>query len=97
MSETDSRFYERADEHIQLANTQLELVGRGKVSASLLYSSARFCAWVSACGFSSGEQMTASREETLEYFVSQYRTMLEENLDDYVKNFDAYMKSHADA
>ena len=88
----DAGFYDRADAHIHLSNDQLALVdSRGKVSASMMYGTSRFNAWVSACGFSSGEQMAAAREETLTYFCEQYRLMLEDNLDDYIMNFGKYM------
>jgi hypothetical protein len=90
---TDPEFFERADAHITLSNTQVESVGRGKVSASMLYSAARFNAWVSACGFENAAQMREGRAETLKYFVEQYERMLGENLDDYIKNFDRYMNA----
>jgi hypothetical protein len=35
--------------------------------------------------------MAASRDETIDYFLSEYRLMLEENFDDYVENFAKYM------
>ena len=88
----DDKFYDRADEHIHLANKHLETVGRGKVSASFMYAVSRFNAWVSANGFSSGEEMATSKAETIDYFVAQYRAMLEENMDDYISNFDRYMR-----
>jgi len=89
----DEDFYSRADEHINLSNQQIEMVGgRGKVSASMMYGTARFNAWVSACGFSSGEEMAELKEKTIEYFCQQYRSMLEKNVDDYIKNFNVYMK-----
>ncbi len=87
----DPHFYERADAVIQLANEQNNGVGSGKVSASLMYATARFNAWLSACGFNDAEEMQNARQETLEYFTRQYRAMLEENLDDYIRNFDTYM------
>jgi hypothetical protein len=91
---TDDGFYDRADAHIHLSNDQLAGVdSRGKVSASMLYGTARFNAWLSALGFSSGEQMAAAREETLAYFSEQYRLMLEENLDDYIEHFAKYMQT----
>ncbi len=94
-TDADENFYARADQHIHLSNDQLaDEPARGKVSASMLYAASRFNAWVSACGFQSGEQMAQAREETLAYFVEQYRLMLEENLDDYIANFDRYM-AHA--
>lgn len=90
--DVDTNFYERADAHIHLSNEQCGDIGRGKVSASMMYATARFNAWVSACGFDSGKEMSAARAETVEYFVEQYRKMLEENLDDYAKHFSKYMK-----
>ncbi len=97
-SEADEDFYSRADEHIHLSNDQLaKEPGRGKVSASMLYAASRFNSWVSACGFDSPEQMAAAREETIAYFVDQYRLMLVENLDDYISNFNAYMAVKRDA
>jgi hypothetical protein len=88
----DSKFYDRADEHIHLANEQCERIGVGKVSASFMYGMARFNAWVNACGFESAEQMKGAKEETIEYFTKQYKAMLEENLSDYIKHFDKYIK-----
>ena len=91
--DVDEGFYGRADEHIHLSNDQLaKEPGRGKVSASTLYGASRFNAWVSACSFASGEKMAKAREETVDYFVEQYRLMLEENLDDYIANFSSHMQ-----
>jgi hypothetical protein len=96
--EADDSFYSRADEHIHLSNDQLaKEPGRGKVSASMLFATTRFNSWVSACGFDSGEKMAAAREETISYFVEQYRLMLEENLDDYISNFSSYMAPNRNA
>jgi hypothetical protein len=88
----DDAFYERADAHIHLSNDQTKTVESGKVSASMLYGTARFNAWLSACWVSSREEMVGRREETIDYFVTQFRAMLEDNLDDYIRNFDGYMK-----
>ena len=92
LKEVDSEFYDRADAHISLSNEQLsEQVSPGEVSASFMYTAARFNAWLSACGFASGEEMAAAREETIDYFVSEYRKMLEEHLDEYITDFDKLM------
>ena len=92
MNDVDDKFYERADAHIHLSNDQItEEVGRGKVSSSTMYSTARFKAWVSACSCDNREEMISDKEEMLEYFVSEYRKMLNENLDDYIENFNDYM------
>jgi hypothetical protein len=52
---------------------------------------ARFNAWVSATGFKSSEDMKALRNEAVDYFVAQYKAMLEENLDDYIDHFAKYI------
>lgn len=92
MSDIDDKFFNRADAHINLSNEQLSEASKGQVSASMMYSVARFNAWVSACGFEKGEDMKESREETIEYFVSEYKKMLVENMDNYIDNFTDYMK-----
>lgn len=89
--DADDHFYERADAHINLSNDQLKDEEKGNVSASMMYSAARFNAWLSAGGFPYGELMAESRDEIIEYFVQQYRLALEENVDDYINNFDSYM------
>ncbi len=93
MSEdVDDGFYDRADSFIHLANEHADSVTRGKVSASFMYGQARFAAYVSACGFSSGDDMEAAKAETITYFCDQFEAMLRDNLDDYIANFDRYMK-----
>jgi len=91
--EVDDKFYERADAHIHLSNGQINKdITSGKVSASFMYSVARFNSWVSACNFQNSEQMREAKDELIEYFTKEYRQMLEENLEDYTSNFDSYMQ-----
>ncbi len=59
----------------------------------MMYATARFNAWLTACGHSGEATLAAAKQETLDYFVAQYRLMLEENLDDYIANFASYMKA----
>jgi len=89
----DPHFYDRADEHINLSNDQLDKINPGKVSASMMYATARFNAYMSWIGFTNAEEMAEGREETVKYFVEQYQIMLEENLDDYIRNFDRYKQT----
>ena len=89
----DNEFYKRADEHIKLSNNQISKdVPLGEVSASMMYSTTRFNSWMSAYRFNNGDEMREQKKETIEYFVEEYRKMLTENLDDYIENFDSYMK-----
>lgn len=94
-ADPDADFFSRADAHIKLANEQMQSATRGKVSASTLYAAARFNAWVSACGFASGAEMAERKADAVSYFVEQYKKMLEENIDDYIANFERYMKPAA--
>lgn len=96
VTELDPHFYDRADAHINLSNEQMQEQTPGKVSASMMYATARFNAWWAACGFASGEEFAATRQEHIEYYVEQYRAMLEENLDDYADNFNSYMLQGAE-
>lgn len=90
-SNFDDGFFKRADEHINLSNQHLADVSPGKVSASMMYSVARFNAWRSAIDYSSGEDLMKNKEEIIKYYMEQYRVMLEENMEDYIKNFNQYM------
>lgn len=91
LPELDPTFFDRADAHIHLSNSQLADITPGKVSASMMYATARFNAYVSWIGFENAADMAGQRDETVGYFVDQYRIMLEENLDDYIDNFERYL------
>jgi hypothetical protein len=49
--EIDPKFFDRADAHINLSNDQLADINPGKVSASMMYATARFNAYISWIGF----------------------------------------------
>jgi Protein of unknown function (DUF3144) len=91
----DENFYRRADAHISLSNDQKEHAPPNLVNASMLFASARFCAFISAGGFDSTTAMAAGKQEISDYFVEGFRQMLNVHLDDYIANFDAYMKPKA--
>jgi len=38
-------------------------------------------------------EMKAKRDEAIQYFVEQYRNMLEDNFDDYIEHFENYMRA----
>jgi hypothetical protein len=90
-NERDDNFWNRADRFIHIANDFCDQTSRGKVSSSLLYAAARFSSFVVASSAKSASEIQHQKEAALEYFVGQYRQMLEENLDDQIKNFDIYM------
>jgi len=93
MQDPDDDFFNRADAHIHLSNDQItEGIGSGKVSASMMYATARFNSWITACGWHSADELSKAKEEAIEYFVTEYRKMLDENLEDYIDNFESYMR-----
>ena len=94
--DADHDFYDRAHEHLRIANEQLTGVSEGQVSASMMYACARFNAWLSATNRESAKDLKGAYGETIEYFVAQYRKMLVTNLDDFVANFGDYMQPPAD-
>ena len=97
MPTPDQPFFDRADAHIRLSNEQTLEISAGKVSASMLFASARFAAWLTARGHNSGAEMKAQRAENIEYFVKEYRAMLVDNMDDYIENFEDYMNAKKEA
>jgi len=92
-NEVDDTFWDRADQFIHLANDFCEQTPRGMVSSSLLYAAARFNSFVVASSTKSANELQHQREAALEYFVEQYRKLLEENLEDQIKNFDKYLNN----
>jgi len=91
-NQVDEKFYERADAHIALANGHINAkIHPGWASNSLMFAATRFNAWVSAAGFANGEDLSKEREEILKFFTDQYKLMLEENLDNYIENYDMFM------
>ena len=92
----DHDFFDRAHEHLRIANEQLNGVSEGQVSASMMYACARFNAWISATNQESARDLKGAYGETIEYFVAQYRKMLVKNLDDFVANFGEYMRQSAE-
>ena len=83
-------FWERADQIIELANKQVSGSEIGKVSSSLLYAAARFNSFNVASKADNVEEMKKDKEEAIKYFTEQYKKMLEENLDDYINNYEKY-------
>jgi len=95
-NEPDQDFFNRADAIIELTNSHIADSSRGKASASLMYANARFSAWVSACGCRNAEELAASKQQAVDYFLEEFRLMLEENLTDYVENYSRYMNANPD-
>lgn len=91
-SEIDDDFYLRADAHINLSNDQGKDVSWGKVSASMMYATARFNVWLTAKGHETGKSLDEAKEEAIVHFLNSYREMLDVHFKEYVANFEDYMK-----
>ena len=87
----DDAFWQRADEVINLANEQCEKAeSSDEVIASLLYASARFNAFLIPATAQSAADIQSGKDDAVAYFTEQYRQLLQDNLDDYIENFDEY-------
>jgi hypothetical protein len=84
-------FWNRANALINLANDQCDAAHPNEVASSNMYAAARFNAFIVAQSTGSAEKMQSEKAQALEYFVDQFRRMMENNLDDFAANFDKYM------
>jgi len=85
--ERNQLFRQIADSFIDVANRHTEDTDNGIVSSALLYGTARFSAFVVASNAKNLERYEADRDAAIEYFTSEFRRMLEENLDNYKSVF----------
>lgn len=85
--ERNQLFRQIADSFIDTANRHAEDTDSGIVSSALLYGTARFSAFVVASNAKDLDRYEADRDTAVEYFTSEFKRMLEENLDDYKSVF----------
>jgi len=90
-TDKDKEFYEMADAFIALANKQSKNVNQGKVSATFLYAAARFNTFLVASGADSANDFASKKDNVLDYFMTEYKKMLEEHFADYKENFEKYI------
>lgn len=88
-------FWNRSNALINLSNEQCDSAHPNEVAASTMYAAARFNAFIVAQSTGSAENMKVDKDRALEYFVDQFRKMMESNLDDFATNFDQYMRSES--
>jgi len=87
----DQEFWKRVDAIINLSNDQCDAADPNAVGASTMFASARFNAFIVARTTGSAENMALEKARVLAYFNDQFSKMLDENLEDFAKNFDKYM------
>jgi len=89
--ERDDKFWEMTDKFINLANEECENNKNGQVSTSILFSAARFNAFMFASNTKDLNELIKDKEMAVKYFTSQYEKVLIENLNDYEKNYKDYV------
>ena len=92
-SKTDDKFYNRADEFINLANKQCDSIENSKVSSSLMFAAARFNAFIAASSAKDVEDLKRNKDAAIQFFTAQYTQMLTENLDENIKNYERNLTS----
>lgn len=81
-----------ADSFIALANQHAKEAGHGKTSATFLYAAARFNIFLAASESQSRGDFSNRKDELFDYFISEYRKMLEEHYTDYEQQYDSYIQ-----
>lgn len=87
-AEIDREFRQVVDRFIALANEQIDSVQREHVSLAILYAAARFNAFIVSTHAPGREKFRVDRPAAVKFFNSEYRRMLDENLDDYERVYD---------
>ncbi len=87
----DDEFWNIADSFIDLANNHSMTMDKGKISAAFLYAASRFNSFIAAINADDREGFENSIEGTVDYYVEQYRSMVRENLNDYLDNYQEYI------
>lgn len=88
-------FWQRVNTVVNVSNDQCDTTAPTEVGASTMFASARFNAFLLAKSTGTAANLTTEKERALDYFTAQYREMLGANLDDFIANFEQYMKPPA--
>ena len=89
--ERDEKVWEMTDKFINLANEECNNNKNGQVSTSIMFSAARFNAFMFASNTADLAEFMKDKEMAIKYFTTQYEQALKENLNDYEKNYKDYV------
>lgn len=90
----EQNLYQIADKFIALANDLVHTEEDvGKVSSALRFAAARFNAFEAAI---KSADLTAEKDNALEWFTAEFKDMLNDNLDDHIANPPATQESDKD-
>ncbi len=92
--DADPKFFQRADEFIQVANRQMSTVENPqRVPTALIWSGARYAAWLNASISPSREVLVDNRDDMVEAFTAQFKQLLTEQFDYYIAHYDSLKAS----
>jgi len=89
--EPDQQFWDIANTFITTANAHCDTVPGAKVSAALLYATARFNSFVVAGSTKSADELASQRDAAIAFLVDEYSKMLREHFGDYQRNYATYL------
>ncbi len=84
---SNKEFYEIADTFIDAANEHCEKKDTSEVGSALLFATARFSSFVVASHSKDLETYEAEIEHATEFFSTEFKRMLEQNLEEYKSAF----------
>ncbi len=87
-ADRDLQFRKLADSFIDIANRHCERQEPAMISSSFLFGASRFCAFVVAGKTGNAETYDKQKKAAVDYYTQEFRSMLEQNLDDYSRVFD---------
>ncbi len=87
--DTDREFRQMVDGFIDQANRYMDTAPKENIGMALLYAASRFNSFVVASHAPSVQKYDTDRKKAVDFFSSEYLRMLEENLDDYRRIYDA--------
>ena len=85
--ERNRLYRQMADSFINVANQHAEEHDVFMISSAFLYAAARFSAFATAVNAKKLETFEADREPAIDYFTTELKRMLGENMDEYRRVF----------
>lgn len=97
MSDNSSevKYWQHVDAFVNLANDQCADTDPNEVGSSALNASARFNAFIVAKTVGTAQNLSLEKDQAIDYFTDQFRKMMTNNVEDFIANFDKYMKPDA--
>ena len=92
MSDNKDAFFELTDAFIDLANQKGADIDATEMSEAMIYAAARYSAYTIASSCENPQELIDDERDATKHFVHHFKTLLIDNLNDYLDNFDTYLK-----